>query len=247
MSKPSSPLVPKFNAVVMPSGSTSLTTPRGTLLTPRADLLSMEEVIAEVEKRKAWARNNAAGTDQALFEKLVVESALCRQAGRIKPALHRCYEVLACVEMNRKAMGEDQKELHAFALSNLASSLHLLGNLGVAKRMYEQAHQELVNSPKSFIDMLCFADVRGAQLDYIMSRAEMAANGKTPDSREYLDGTGTQRLWTEDEMADALPRVKVIEAELEAMKPQLSLNNGSLSGPSHKSYAITTTPRQALW
>ena len=245
----SSPPVMKLNLTppkpIAPDAGT------GGLPTPRTHAkmgpLTYEAVVAQIENVKSAARNNAAGTDQKLFEKLVEDAIVCRTAGKCETALTRCYEVVACVEMNRKAMGEEQKELHAFSLSNLASALHMLGHCKAAKRLYEQAHQELRTAPQSWLDIFCMcADVRGLQLDYIASRAVLATDGHIPDKRTFLDGTGTERMWSDLEIELALPRAMAIEAEIDKNKPP-PLNLGSLSGASYKSYPITATPRKELW
>ena len=82
-------------------------------------------------------------------------------------------------------------------------------------------------------------------MDYIASRAELATEGKIPDPRSYLDVDGTEKLWSDGEVADAQPRALEVEADVRANPP--ALNMGSLGGVSHRSYPITTTPRNALW
>ena len=207
----------------------------------------MEEVRAQIELFKSQAKRAAAGTDQLLFEKLVEDAIVCRQAGKGETALTKCYEVVACVELNRKSIGEEHKAVHAFSLSNLASALHMLGHMGAAKHLYEEAHRELSAAPRMWFEScLCLPDVRMVQLDYIASRAALATDGRIPDNRLYLDGDGEEKHWTDAQQASALARALQIEAELNAKKPP-TLNLGSLSGISHKSYPITSTPRKELW
>jgi len=200
---------------------------------------------ANIERYKNNARNSAAGTDQALFEKLVENAVVCRQAGKSELSLKCCYEVVACVEMNRKSIGEDNKMIHAFALSNLASSLHIMGHCRAAKTLYEQAHNELSGAPRLGF-ACCMPDARNQQLDYIASRAVLATEGRIPDPRAYLDGDGVERTWSDAEVIEALPRAGQVEVELDANKPP-PLNMGSLTGAKHKSYPITSTPRKELW
>ena len=206
--------------------------------------VTIEQVRANVESLKSSAKKNAAGTDQKLFDTLVEDAVYCRIAGKTEAALSRCYEALACSELNRRAMGGEQKRVHAYALSNLASALHALGHLATAKQLYVQAHQELASAPRAFLECCCF-DVRELQMDYIASRAELATEGKIPDPRSYLDVDGTEKLWSDSEVADAQPRALEVEADVRANPP--ALNMGSLGGVSHRSYPITTTPRNALW
>jgi len=207
--------------------------------------MSAKEVRARIESSKADARKSAAGTDQLLFEKLVQDSLVCRQAGKSELHLTKAIETVACVEMNRKAMGDDQKMLHAFALSNLGSALHILGYLDAARQLYEQAHSELASAPRPLC-IFCLAEPRDEQLNYIYSRMEMAARCEMPDPSEYLDGDGQKQHWTEEDKQAALPRANEIEAESHTKKMP-TLNMGSLSGVSHKSYPITSTPRKELW
>ena len=210
--------------------------------------VSVEHVRAQVEILKTTGRRSAAGTDQQLYNALVEDSIICRQAGRLDAALSRGMEVIACVEMNRRAMGEEQRALHAFALANVASALHMLGHCSVAKQLYEQSHAELSSAPRMLLDQLCGCtrDVRREQLDYIASRAVLAADGHVPSARCYLDGLGVEKTWSDAEVAEAQARAAQIEAELQTNKPP-PLNMGSLSGVSHKSYPITSTPRKELW
>ena len=213
--------------------------------TPRGPL-TIEQVRAQIETVKTQAKRNGAGTDQSLFSKLMEDVLICRKAGKLDVALARSYDTVACVEMNRKSIGEEQKEVHAIAICNLASTLHMLGHLNAAKQLYQQAHNELAGAPKQWLLCCVFGDLRKVQLDYIASRAELATEGKVPDARAYLDGDGEERIWSDAEVADALTYANSIEAEMNANKPP-PLNLGSLSGVSHKSYPITSTPRKELW
>ena len=213
--------------------------------TPRGPL-SIEQVRAQIETVKIQAKRNGAGTDQKLFSQLMEDVLICRKAGKLDVALSRSYDTVACVEMNRKSIGEEQREVHAIAICNLASTLHMLGHLNAAKQLYEQAHNELFSAPKPFLLCCIFSDVRKVQLDYIASRAVLATEGQIPDSRAYLDGDGEERIWDDDEVADAQMVAARIEQEIKENKPP-PLNLGSLSGISHKSYPITSTPRKELW
>ena len=49
--------------------------------------VSVEHVRAQVEILKTTARRSAAGTDQQLYNALVEDSIICRQAGRLDAAL----------------------------------------------------------------------------------------------------------------------------------------------------------------
>lgn len=135
------------------------------------------------------------------------------------------------------------------ALSNLASSLHMLGHLRAAKQLYEQAHTELSTAPRFFLEHCCLTDVRTVQLDYIASRAVLAARGEIPSWKAYLDGNGQECEWSDAEVAAAKEAAKSIEADIRATigTPRAALNRGSKSGSSYKSYAITSTPRKELW
>ena len=77
----------------------------------------------------------------------------------------------------------------------------------------------------------------------VASPVRACAAGRTP---LILDGTGTERMWSDLEIELALPRAMAIEAEIDKNKPP-PLNLGSLSGASYKSYPITATPRKELW
>ena len=160
---------------------------------PRRGPLSIEEVRSKIEEVKNKARRSGAGTDQKLFENLIEDVLVCRKAGRLETALSRSYDTVACVEMNRKTIGEEQREVHAIAVCNLASTLHMLGHLAAARHLYQQAHSELAIAPSAGGLLCCIiGNLRQVQLDYIASRAEMAAEGLVPNARAYLDGDGAR-------------------------------------------------------
>lgn len=209
--------------------------------------MTIDEVRAQIEATKNTAKRSGAGTDQKLFEQLIEDVLVCRKAGKLDIALSRSYDTVACVEMNRKSIGEEQKEVHAIAVCNLASTLHMLGHLQAAKQLYQQAHTELSHAPHNRL-LCCLAcgDLRQIQLNYIASRAVMATDGKVPDMRAYLDGEGNEQFWSDDEVASAQNMAFQIEQKIKNKAPP-PLNLGSLTGASYKSYPITSTPRKELW
>lgn len=206
-------------------------------------------------KEKILQRMATVATDSSAFERMIEEAIVLHKAQRFEDAVNKNIELVACLEANAKVNAKDApKEVHAMATHNLGSALHQIGNFTAAKAFYAVAVTELAGAEKDPLEFIwkLFGDVRQAQLDFMKEKVRMAEEGKIPNPKVFLNGSGQEEEWSPEDISKAQTEAQEILKKDAAQNPApgapaMPTLNMNLAKDIGTSYPITSTPRKELW
>jgi len=183
-----------------------------------------------IEAKKAVVRSDPEHGEQVFANMLTFF-----KAAAWPQALNAGIEAVAVVE--KSGSGEDD-EFHACALHNLASALHHLEHRDAARALYEDSIAELTRLPSNPVLKCLCMDQRERMLVYMRGRLTLLSSGGTPKPNTYWAADGTESMWTEEEIAEARAMAQALEKTQDTSVTLEALGT---------SYAVGTTPRNALW
>lgn len=143
------------------------------------------------------------GSRQALLDADLRQAQQAYKTQQYDVALDRFCHHLALIETNPSTTMVS--ETRATALANIAACLHLLGQPHAAKEHYERAVAQFKAVPASLLGRIWIpgllpGDLNPARIAYVEARLEDIKQDRVPDAGLYVDGSGYERRWSQEEM-----------------------------------------------
>ena len=129
---------------------------------------------------------------------LTDKAQVAHRTGNYEGSFDLFCHLLAVVDTDPRTT--NASEMRATVTANLASAMHFLGELDVAKDFYEKALDEFAKVGVGWITWLYYGNLTEKRMDYIRARLENISRGEKPDPSTYQDGSGKTRHWTKEEM-----------------------------------------------
>jgi len=125
------------------------------------------------------------------------EAQVLYKAGDYNGSLDKFCKYLAAVKLDKTPDPEVEASLYA----NLASCLHHLDELELAKKYYTLALELFeAKCATSRLTWLVYGDINQRRVDYVKARVGSLSIGQKPDKSKYLDGYGKEQQWSSYEL-----------------------------------------------